>query len=77
LEVINVDFLLLKKPKDWMALKRDEQKNMPERARYFCMGNALVVDIVAKLGASILKLFNSRYQLILTPSKIDIHKEVD
>jgi DNA (cytosine-5)-methyltransferase 1 len=52
-------------------------KNMPERARYFCMGNALVVDIVAKLGASILKLFNSRYQLILTPSKIDIHKEVD
>jgi DNA (cytosine-5)-methyltransferase 1 len=52
-------------------------KNMPERTRYFCMGNALVVDIVTKLGKSILQLFNSRYRLTVESPKADIKKKVD
>ena len=30
-------------PQDWT-------KGMPERVRYFCMGNALVVDLVDQIG---------------------------
>jgi DNA (cytosine-5)-methyltransferase 1 len=31
---------------------------MPERMRYFCMGNALVVPLVTKMGNEILTLIN-------------------
>ncbi|WP_042470592.1 DNA (cytosine-5-)-methyltransferase [Bacillus ndiopicus] len=36
-------------PDNWTA-------TMPDRMRYFCMGNALVVDMVAKMGDTILQL---------------------
>lgn len=31
-------------------------EGMPNRMRYFCMGNALVVDLVTKMGATILEI---------------------
>lgn len=37
-------------PDDWTA-------GMPKRARYFTMGNALVVPLITKMGDGILKLF--------------------
>lgn len=38
-------------PDDWT------NTGMPERMRYFCMGNALVVPIVTRIGKSMLRLF--------------------
>ena len=29
---------------------------MPERMRYFCMGNALVVDLIKQMGLTILDI---------------------
>lgn len=31
-------------------------EGMPDRMRYFCMGNALVVDLIAKMGETILEI---------------------
>lgn len=36
-------------PDNWTAM-------MPDRMRYFCMGNALVVDLVVKMGKTIINL---------------------
>lgn len=41
-------------PDDWT-------KDMPERKRYFCMGNALVTSIVQKIGKRIEEIENSEY----------------
>ena len=31
---------------------------MTERARYFCMGNALVVGLIEKMGHTLLDIYN-------------------
>lgn len=31
---------------------------MPERMRYFCMGNALVVPLIERMGKKISKIFD-------------------
>lgn len=36
-------------PDNWTA-------GMPERMRYFCMGNALVVDLIKQMGLTILDI---------------------
>lgn len=36
-------------PDNWTA-------GMPDRMRYFCMGNALVVDLITKMGKTILDI---------------------
>jgi len=37
-------------PDNWTA-------GMPEKMRYFCMGNALVVPLITKIGQEIAKVF--------------------
>lgn len=37
---------------------------MPERFRYFCMGNALVVGIIERMGTYLNTIFNSETQPI-------------
>ena len=32
---------------------------MPERNRYFCMGNALVVPLISKMGHYLEEIFNN------------------
>lgn len=34
---------------------------MPDRMRYFCMGNALVVDLIAKMGQTIIDIDTNEY----------------
>ncbi|MBQ6567409.1 MAG: DNA (cytosine-5-)-methyltransferase [Treponema sp.] len=40
-------------PDDWT------DTGMPEKFRYFCMGNALVVPLIARMGSSIKKIFRA------------------
>lgn len=49
--------------------------NMPERFRYFCMGNALVVDLVKTMGNTIQELWNQKYNKSKINKKISIISE--
>lgn len=41
-------------PDQWTAT------GMPEKARYFCMGNALVVPLVTRIGINLLEIYNHK-----------------
>ena len=48
-------------PDNWtqFCLVNGERKPMPERNRYFCMGNALVVPLISKMGHYLEEIFNN------------------
>lgn len=43
--------------------------DMPERFRYFCMGNALVVDLIEIMGRTIKEIWNQKYNKIKVNKK--------
>ncbi|QIZ11022.1 DNA (cytosine-5-)-methyltransferase [Priestia megaterium] len=45
-------------------------KGMPEKFRYFCMGNALVVGLVTKMGKSLNEIFGNEVDTHLTKNVI-------
>jgi hypothetical protein len=47
---------------------------MPEKFRYFCMGNALVVPLVERMGKGNTKLFRGKLSGILLISVIELLK---
>ncbi|MBE4704246.1 DNA (cytosine-5-)-methyltransferase [Spiroplasma platyhelix] len=46
--------------------------DMPERFRYFCMGNALVVDLIKIMGDTIQEIWNQKYNQAKANKKISI-----
>lgn len=46
-------------PDDWTkeCLVNNEIVPMPERTRYFCMGNALVVNLIEQMGKQLEEIF--------------------
>lgn len=46
--------------------------DMPERFRYFCMGNALVVDLIEIMGNTIKELWNQKYNKVKSNKKISV-----
>lgn len=44
--------------------------SMPEKFRYFCMGNALVVGLVERMGNTLNKIFDKEETIIVTEDKI-------
>lgn len=55
-------------------------EGMPDRMRYFTMGNALVVDLVTKMGQTIIKLDNNEPindSVFLNDTEIDTSKQLE